>query len=93
MGQHPSDETNDSTQGDYVKFSLPYAGGKRPIEDFEDFRFWLTDQRIRHLGTIERQVAFGFIVFLGLAIAIGGYAYLNRTPTRIEPRNDLEAGF
>ena len=92
MGQHPSDETNDSAQGDYVKFSLPYAGGKRPIEDFEDFRFWVTDQRIRHLGTIERQVAFGFIV-LGLVIGIGAFAYLNRTPTRIEPRNDQEAGF
>lgn len=65
----------------------------RTIEDFQDFKFYLRDWQIKYVGTVERQVAVGFAVLGVLIIAVGAFAYLNRTPTRIEPRNDQEAGF
>jgi len=65
----------------------------RTIEDFQDFKFYIKDWQIKYLGTIERQVALGFGLLMVFSIAVGAFAYLNRTPTRIESRNDQEAGF
>jgi len=76
-----------------VKITLPYGDNRRTIEDFEDLRFWATDMRIKHLGTLERQVALGFTLFFVITIAVSAFVYLNRTPIRVESRNDQEAGF
>ena len=76
-----------------MKFTLPYGNQPRTIEDLQDLRFWIFDMRVKHLGTIERQVALGFVFLFGISIAAGAYIYLNRTPVKVEARNDQEAGF
>tara|TARA_R110000851_G_scaffold111313_1_gene234498 strand:- start:399 stop:629 length:231 start_codon:yes stop_codon:yes gene_type:complete len=76
-----------------VKITLPYGKQGRVIEDLEDLRFWIFDMRVKHFGTLERQVALGFVFLFGISIAAGAYIYLNRTPVKVEARNDQEAGF
>lgn len=65
----------------------------RTIEDFEDFKFYLRDWQIKYVGTVERQVAVGFALLLMFSVAAVAFIHLNRTPTRIEARNDQEATF
>ena len=76
-----------------MKFTLPYGDQRWTIEDLDDLKWWARNQQIKHLGTIERQVGLGFILLLVIGASVVAYVHLNRTPTRIEKRNDQEAGF